>query len=172
MINFESFNWSEIFGTAVAAEGMKRAQARGMRTEAIELSIAKHSDGQLKYVGMNDTLGHDFVAKDGKKWECKCKHGMFNKRVPNTSDIILKNHAGKKKDNLDQKFDYILLIDTESMTAAYAPYSSVLKKLKVNDSNMTTRIHYNDIEWVCRSVVPKDKPDLAKAFNTFLEEFV
>jgi len=172
MINFESFNWSEIFGTAVASEGMKRAQARGLRTEVIELSIAKHSDGQLTYVGMNDTLGHDFVTSDGQRWECKCKEGMFNKKVPNTSDIILKNYAGNKIERLEQKFDYMLLVDTKSMSVAYAPYPAVVKTMKVNDANIVTRIHYNDMEWVCQNVVPKKKEDFSKALQKLIEEIV
>jgi hypothetical protein len=172
MIDFNLFNWEEIFGTAVASEGMKRAQARGLRTEIIELSIAKHSSNQFKYVGMNDTLGHDFVTNDGIRWECKCKERMFNKTVPTTSDIILKNYAGKRIDVLDQKFDYMLLIDTVNMSVAYAPYNSVTKNMKINDANIITKVHYNDMEWVKLNVLPKKKRDVAEAIQTLIEEIV
>lgn len=172
MINFDKFDWSEIFGTAVASEGMKRAQARGLRTEVIELSIAKHSGGQFTYVGMNDTLGHDFVTKDGQRWECKSREKMFNKKVPTTSDIILKNYAGKKIETLEKKFDYMLLIDTVTMSAAYAPYEAVVKHIKINDANIVTKVHYNDMEWIALNVLPKKKGDFAKALQTLIEEIV
>lgn len=172
MINFDLFNWEEIFGTAVASEGMKRAQARGLRTEIIELSIAKHSSDQFTYVGMNDMLGHDFVTKEGHRWECKCKERMFNKKVPTTSDIILKNYAGKRIDKLEQKFDYMLLIDTVHMSVAYAPYTAVTKNMKINDANIITKVHYNDMEWVKLNVLPKKKRDVAQAIQTLIEEIV
>jgi hypothetical protein len=174
-IDWTIFDWEEIFGTVVSTEGFKRAQTRGIRAEIIELAIEKYSKKQLKYVGVNDKLGHDFVTTsigDLVRLECKCQDKLFQPKANKTKQIILKNFAGRTIDKLDQKYDYMLMIDTAKMKAGYASFDATMKQHKINDANVTIQVYHDDITWVCSDIVPKPKPDLVAALNTLIKDLI
>jgi hypothetical protein len=109
-IDWNKFNWEKIFGVVSSVDGMKRNQTRPLRTEIIEMAIDKYSGGQLEYVG--DTAdGMDFRGIDNLRYECKSAETLFPKIVPHTREMVLKNHRSKQQE-LEQTFDYMILVDT------------------------------------------------------------
>ena len=95
MIDPTLFDFPEIFGTVKSTDGLKRNQVRPLRAEIQEIAIAKYSGGQLRYVGDHED-GRDFVGiHDGLFYESKGMDGLFQKTVPWTKQITLKNFQGK-----------------------------------------------------------------------------
>ena len=91
MINPELFNFAEIFGVIESTNGLKRNQTRPLRAEVQEIAIAKYSGGQLQYVGDTQN-GRDFIGiLDNLSYESKGMDGIFQKTVPYTKEITLKN---------------------------------------------------------------------------------
>jgi|TARA_B100000073_G_C23448569_1_gene458392 hypothetical protein len=174
-LDWDLFDWEEIFGTAVACEGLKRAQLRGLRTEIVELAIEKYSGNQLKYVGMNDKLGHDFLTNDPLpliQLECKMQDKMFQPRAEKTRPIILKNFAGNSKDTIEKKFDYMLMLDTVRMKVGYATFEDSIREHKIQSSNVSVQVDHSHITWICSGIIPKQKPEIAKALDTLLKDLI
>ena len=95
MIDHTRFDFSSIFGVVKSTDGLKRNQTRPLRAEVQEIAIAKYSGGQLQYVGDKET-GRDFYGIiDGLYYESKGMDGLFQKTVPYTKEITLKNFQGK-----------------------------------------------------------------------------
>ena len=94
MIDFNLFYFPSIFGVVKSTDGLKRNQTRPLRAEVQEIAIAKYSGGQLKYVGDKEN-GRDFYGLlDHLDYESKGMDGLFQKTVPYTKEITLKNFQG------------------------------------------------------------------------------
>lgn len=174
-IDWNLFNWEEIFGTAVACEGLKRAQVRGLRTEIVELAIEKYSGKQLKYVGMNDKLGHDFVTNDPLpliQIECKMQDKMFQPVAKKTRPITLKNFAGNAKDTIKKTYDYMIMLDPVRMQVGYTTFENSVKQHKFQSSNVSVQVDHSHITWVCSGIIPKKKPEIAKALTILLTDLI
>lgn len=171
MIDFKRFNWQEIFGTVVATNGLKRNQLRGLRTEIQEMSTAKWSDGQLQYVGFRED-GKDFVDCNQIDWECKGAQRMFLTKKPYTSKITLKNFRNMKKNQIEKTFDYMLLLDTTKMTAAYASWDAIYKNIEIKDAVVETRVNQEDLIFVAQNVQPKDKANFSDILDKLIVELI
>jgi len=171
MINFEKFNWQEIFGTIVATDGLKRNQLRGLRTEIQEMSTAKWSDNQLEYVGFRED-GKDFVDCNSEDWECKGAQRMFLKKRPYTTKIVLKNFRNMRKNQIEKTFDYMLLFDTVQMMAAYTTWDAVYKNIEINDAVVQTRADQDDLIFIAKDIIPKNKSDFSSILNELIKEII
>ena len=169
-IDFSLFDWKEIFGTVKATDGLKRPQARGLRTEIQEISTAKHSAGQFTYVGMREN-GKDYYSSNGCAWEDKSTVGMFKGKTK-TMQFILKNFQGNNTGEIQKTFDYILLKDTGSMSVAWATWDAVRKNVIVTDAIIKSHVEYYDLHFIETNVIPNDKGDFAKAIEKLIEELV
>jgi len=128
MINIERINLEEFFGCVKATNTtqMKSNAFKTLRTWLQEKSFAKWSDGQLEYVG-DFKDGVDFVSDDKVNYEMKGKLKMFNKNG-STGPVDLKNFRGETK-VVEKTFDYMLLVDTESMTIGVTDWETVKKRV-------------------------------------------
>ena len=169
-VDFSLFDWSEIFGTVKATDGLKRPQTRGLRTEIQEIATAKHSGGQFSYVGMREN-GKDYDSSYGESWEDKSIVGMF-KGKSKTKQFILKNYIGNNTGELQKTFDYILLKDTGSMSVAWASWEAVYKNAEITDATVKSHVDYSDLTFIETNVIPKEKCDFSKTLDVLIEELV
>jgi hypothetical protein len=171
LVNFDKFDWAEIFGTVQAVSGMTRNQVRTLTAEIIEKSVAKHSSGQLQYVGDSAT-GYDFVDLDGVRWECKSKQNLFQTKSNTTKEIILKNYFGLSGEHIEQTFDKMILIDSVQNTVGIIPWTIAAMCGKIRNSTITMRVNLEDIEYVVKNVEPIKKPFFEPILNNFILETI
>ena len=172
MIDPKLFNFSEIFGVVESTSRLKRQQTRPLRTEVQEIAIAKYSGGQLKYVGDKEN-GRDFYGVvDGIYYESKGMDGLFQKTVPYTKEITLKNFQGKKLGLPEKTFDYMLLWDTKNYTVGICSWDACMKNINIKDAVVSFRVHYSDIEFLAKNVVASKKEDFATKLYNLIEATV
>ena len=172
MINPDLFNFAEIFGVIESTNGLKRNQTRPLRAEVQEISIAKYSGGQLRYVGDTEN-GRDFIGIiDGLYYESKGMDGLFQKRVPYTKEITLKNFHGNNLGLPEKTFDYMLLWDTKNYTVGICSWDACMKHTTIKDATVAFRVDYVDIQFLAKKVIPVQKEDFAKKLYELIEESV
>jgi hypothetical protein len=172
MINPDLFNFAEIFGVIESTNGLKRNQTRPLRAEVQEISIAKYSGGQLRYVGDTEN-GRDFIGIiDGLYYESKGMDGLFQKRVPYTKEITLKNFQGNNLGLPEKTFDYMLLWDTKNYTVGICSWDACMKHTTIKDATVAFRVDYVDIQFLAKKVIPVQKEDFAKKLYELIEESV
>ena len=172
MINPDLFNFSEIFGVIESTNGLKRNQTRPLRTEVQEIAIAKYSGGQLQYVGDTEN-GRDFYGLiDKLYYESKGMDGLFQKRVPYTREITLKNFQGNNLGLPEKTFDYMLLWDTKNYNVGICSWDACMKHTVVKDATVVFRVDNSDITFLAKNVIPTQKEDFAKKLYELIEESV
>jgi hypothetical protein len=172
MINPDLFNFAEIFGVVESTNGLKRNQTRPLRAEVQEIAIAKYSGGQLQYVGDTEN-GRDFYGLiDKLYYESKGMDGLFQKRVPYTKEITLKNFQGNNLGLPKKTFDYMLLWDTKNYTVGICSWDACMKHTIIKDATVAFRVNYNDIQFLAKNVIPTQKEDFAKKLYELIEESV
>lgn len=172
MINSKLFNFPHIFGVIESTNGLKRNQTRPLRAEVQEISIAKYSGGQLHYVGHIEN-GKDFVGIfDNLRYESKGMDGMFQKNVPYTKQITLKNFQGKNLGLPEKTFDYMFLWDTENYSVGICSWDSCIKNAIVKDANVAFRVNHSDITFLAQNVTPVNKGDFADKLYKLIQESV
>ena len=170
MIDFNKFDLPSIFGVVKMTDGLKRKQMTFIRSEIQEKAIAKHSGGQLNYIGDAEN-GRDFYGiTDGLYYESKALNGMFLKTKPYTKEIVLQNFRGNNKGLSDKTFDYMLLWDTKTYTAGVCSWDSCIKNPILKDDSVRIRIHYNDITFFARNITPIDKEDFSQKLDNLIME--
>ena len=169
MIDPTLFDFPEIFGTVKSTDGLKRNQVRPLRAEIQEIAIAKYSGGQLRYVGDHED-GRDFVGiHDGLFYESKGMDGLFQKTVPWTKQITLKNFQGKNLGAPEKTFDYMLLWDTKKYMAGICDWSACMKNLEIKDANIAFRVDMSDVTIIAQDIIPLDKGDIGQKLFQLLE---
>jgi len=172
MLEWNRFNWPEIFGTIHAMKALKGKQFNFMKADIQEKSAEKWSDGQLTYVG-NIAIGKDYNGVDGLRYESKAEDDLILKTKPHTKDIILKNFAGNSTGIPEQTFDYMLAYDTTKNTVLLAPWHVCLKMVKVNDANVTTKLLVGQCDVLAYDVTPvKKEININEEYDNFLEKFI
>jgi len=172
MIDSKLFNFSEIFGVVESTSGLKRNQTRPLRAEVQEIAIAKYSGGQLRYVGDSEN-GRDFYGVvDGLYYESKGMDGLFQKTVPYTKEITLKNFQGNNLGLPEKTFDYMLLWDTKNYSVGICNWDACMKHITIKDATVAFRVDYNDIEFLAKNVVPSKKEDFATKLYNLIEATV
>jgi len=170
-IDWNMFDWSRIFGVVSSVDGMKRNQTRPLRTEIIEMSIDKYSNGQLSYVG--DTAdGMDFIGVDGLRYECKSAGSLFPQIVPHTRQMVLKNHRSKQQE-IEQTFDYMILVDTGKNRVGICDWNSC--KTSNKDAVVMFKVNLRDITVVAENVTPDPTLagiDMEKCITSLIRESI
>ena len=172
MINPKLFDFSSIFGVVKSTDGLKRQQTRPLRAEVQEIAIAKYSGGQLKYVGDKEN-GRDFYGLvDNFYYESKGQDGLFCKTIPWTKEITLKNFQGKSLGLPEKTFDYMLLWDTKSYTVGICTWDACMKHTTLKDDSVSFRVHFDDITFFAKNVIPVEKEDFATKLYNLIEQTV
>ena len=172
MINPDLFNFAEIFGVIESTNGLKRNQTRPLRAEVQEIAIAKYSGSQLKYIG-NQENGRDFFGLiDKLYYESKGMDGLFQKRVPYTKEITLKNFQGNNLGLPEKTFDYMLLWDTKNYTVGICSWDACMKHTVIKDATVAFRVDYSDVTFLAKNVIPVQKEDFAKKLYELINESV
>lgn len=172
MINPNLFDFPSIFGVVKSTDGLKRNQTRPLRAEVQEISIAKYSSGQLKYVGDTEN-GRDFFGLiDHLYYESKGMDGLFCKTIPWTKWVTLKNFQGKNLGLPEKTFDYMLLWDTKTYTVGMCTWDACMKKTIIKDATVSFRVHFDDITFLAKNVIPVEKEDFATRLYNLIEEMV
>tara|TARA_Y100001938_G_C7990128_1_gene379027 strand:- start:131 stop:649 length:519 start_codon:yes stop_codon:yes gene_type:complete len=172
MINPNLFDFPSIFGVVKSTDGLKRNQTRPLRTEVQEIAIAKYSGGQLKYVGDTEN-GRDFYGLvDNLYYESKGKDGLFCKRIPWTKEIVLKNFQGNCLGMPEKTFDYMILWDTASYTVGICSWDACMKNVDIKDATITFKVHFDDITFLAKNVIPVEKEDFATKLYNLIEQTV
>ena len=166
------FDFPSIFGVINSTEGLKRNQTRPLRAEVQEIAIAKYSGGQLKYVGDRES-GRDFYGLvDDLYYESKGKDGLFQKNVPYTKEIVLKNFHGSNLGLPKKTFDYMLLWDTKNYTVGICSWDACMKHTLIKDATISFRVDYSDVEFLAKNVIPVEKQDFSVKLYELIEELV
>lgn len=172
MINPNLFDFPSIFGVVKSTDGLKRQQTRPLRAEVQEIAIAKYSGGQLKYIGDKEN-GKDFYGiVDGLYYESKGMDGLFQKTVPYTKEITLKNFQGKNLGLPEKTFDYMLLWDTKNYSVGICDWDSCMRTIEVKDAVVSFRVHYNEIQFLAKNIIPTEKEDFATKLYNLIEATV
>ena len=174
MINWDRFNWPEIFGTIVALKDLKGAQYNFMKADIQERSAEKWSDGQLTYVG-DTAIGKDYDGVDGLRYESKCVADLIPKKLstPHTKDIILKNYYGYMNGIPEQTFDYMLAYDTTKNVVLLAPWNVCMKIAKVKDALITTKLLVGQCDVIAQNVEPSKKTvNIEEEYNKLVEKLI
>ena len=170
MIDYTKFDFPSIFGVVESTDGLKRNQTRPLRAEVQEIAIAKYSGGQLQYVGDKEN-GRDFYGIiDGLYYESKGMDGLFQKTVPYTKEITLKNFQGKNLGLPEKTFDYMFLWDTKNYSVGICNWDACMKNVSIKDATVSFRVQYNDINFLVRNVIPLNKGDFATKLYQLIEE--
>jgi hypothetical protein len=170
MIDHTKFDFPSIFGVVESTDGLKRNQTRPLRAEVQEIAIAKYSGGQLQYVGDKEN-GRDFYGIiDGLYYESKGMDGLFQKTVPYTKEITLKNFQGKNLGLPEKTFDYMFLWDTKNYNVGICNWDACMKNVSIKDATVSFRVQYNDINFLVRNVIPLNKGDFATKLYQLIEE--
>ncbi len=146
--------WSKVFGVIDSVETLKRNQTLPLRTEIIEMSIDKYSDGKLKYVG--DTAdGMDFEGSDGLRYECKMQGKIFQPNTVWSNKLILRNHRGNNLGTPDKTFDKMILVDTGKRRVGVVNFEDL--EMFPDDANVKCRVSDQSIVNVVADDVSSDK---------------
>jgi len=172
MINPNLFDFPSIFGVVKSTDGLKRNQTRPLRAEVQEIAIAKYSGGQLQYVGDKEN-GRDFYGiVDGLYYESKGMDGLFQKTVPYTKEITLKNFQGNNLGLPEKTFDYMLLWDTKNYTIGICSWDACMKHTTIKDATVAFRVDYSEITFFAKNVIPVEKEDFAIKLYELIEATV
>lgn len=173
MINIDRINLEQFFGCVNATNDklMKSNAFKSLRTWLQENSFAKWSDGQFEYVG-DYKDGVDFVSEDNINYEMKGKLKMFNKNG-STSVIDLKNFRGDKK-VVDKTFDYMLLVDTGSMSIGIVDWDTVEKRIYFTPKSPTAKVKFlaGDFTMLAKDIKPAERSITASDLIDNLQEIL
>ena len=157
-LDISRINLEEFFGCVYATNTtqMKSNAFKTIRTWLQEKSFAKWSDGLLQYVG-DYKDGVDFISENNLRLEMKGKLKMFNKNG-STSSIILKNFQGDNK-VIETTFDYMLLVDTGSMSLGITDWETVEKRIYYTPKSPTAKVKFlpGDFTMLAKDIKPAEK---------------
>jgi len=183
-IDFSRVNFEQFFGWVNASNTtqMKSSSFRGLRAHYTEKSFCKWSDDQLIHVGLFER-GRDFIIKEtGESVEMKSQLGMFKTGKNCYGDcksFVLKNYHpsgnGKKdwkKEDLIKTFDYMLLVDTKSMSVGYTTWDKVYECVDDTANEPKSILKKTDYTMIAHEVIPSVKDcDVDRMFS-FIEEHI
>jgi hypothetical protein len=173
MIDINRINLQEFFGCVEATNTtqMKSNAFKTIRTWLQEKSFAKWSGGQLEYVG-DFKDGVDFVSTDKVNYEMKGKLKMFNKNG-STGVIDLKNFRGETK-VVEKTFDYMLLVDTDSMSIGVTDWDTVKKRMYFTPKSPVAKFKLlpGDFQILAKNVKPAKKSITSAEILNNLQEIL
>ena len=143
MVDFDRFNWDAIFTAIDNAQTLNDNAYKFAKGLMIELALAKHSDGQLRWVGGSEK-GYDLVGdNDGKRYEVKSLADAWESKTAKA--ITIANHRSDQKQSREQEYDYLIFVggDTQKKSVYYnnwvvalADYEDTLPYIINNSADM------------------------------------
>lgn len=154
------FDFEMVMGVVEYTHPLRVGGQKFSRSLFIEKAIEKTSKN-LVYVGLDDTLGHDFTTKVNEElWRLEAKgmdHLFQTYRTTNTREITLKNFQGTVNNNFpEKKFDEMILIDQTQRHIGVVSFENALKRFdpKKNTSKSTLKIVIDkgDVEYIAKDI--------------------
>jgi hypothetical protein len=179
MINIERINLEEFFGCVEATNTtqMKSNAFKTLRTWLQEKSFAKWSDGQLEYVG-DFKDGVDFISTDKVNYEMKGSLGLFNKNGSCRRVVLINKRPGKKKvkdlvkEDIQKTFEYMLLVDTKTMSIGYTDWDTVYSRTECDGAGATFKLEDGDYQMLATNVKPANKKITSEHILDSLQEIL
>ncbi len=179
MINIERINLEEFFGCVEATNTtqMKSNAFKTLRTWLQEKSFAKWSDGQLEYVG-DFKDGVDFISTDKVNYEMKGSLGLFNKNGSCRRVVLINKRPGKKKvkdlvkEDIQKTFEYMLLVDTKTMSIGYTDWDTVYSRTECDGAGATFKLEDGDYRMLATNVKPANKKITSEHILDSLQEIL
>jgi len=172
------FNFEMVMGVVEYTRCLRFGGQKFNRALMIEKAIEKTSKN-LVYVGLNDTLGHDFITEVDReilRLEAKGLDYLFQTdRTFNTKQITLKNFQGKTNNKFpEKKFDEMILIDQTQRHFGIVSFENALKnfnpKKNINKSGLTIVIDKRDVEYLAKDVSLAPKKQVKELYYEIVDE--
>jgi hypothetical protein len=172
------FDFEMVMGVVEYTRPLRFGGQKFSRTLFIEKAIEKTSTN-LVYVGLKDTLGHDFTTKVNEEvWRLEAKgldHLFQTDRTFNTKEITLKNFQGNVNNNFpEKKFDEMILIDQTQRHFGIISFENALKrfdpKKNTSKSGLTIVIDKRDVEYLAKNVSLAPKQQVKKLYYEIVDE--
>jgi hypothetical protein len=168
------FDFSMVMGVIKYTRRLRFGGQKFTRTVFIEKAIEKTSN--LTYVGLNDTLGHDFVTNDNLRLEAKGVDRLFQTdKTFNTKSIILKNFQGNVNNSFpEKKFDQMLLIDQTQGHFGLVSFENALKNFdpikNTSKSGLKIIVDKRDVEYIANNVSLAPKKQVKELYYEIVDE--
>ena len=171
------FDFEMVMGVVEYTRRLRFGGQKFSRAIMIEKAIEKTSN--LTYVGLDDTLGHDFTTKvDGEVWrlEAKGRDHLFQTDLTfNTQTITLKNFQGTVNNNFpEKKFDEMILIDQTQRHIGVVSFENALKrfdpKKNISKSGLKIVIDKRDVEYIAKDISLAPKKQVRELYYEIVDE--
>jgi hypothetical protein len=172
------FDFEMVMGVVEYTRRLRFGGQKFSRALFIEKAIEK-TGKNLIYVGLNDTLGHDFTTRVDEellRLEAKCLDHLFQTdRTLNTKEITLKNFQGKVNNDFpEKKFDEMILIDQTQRHFGIVSFENALKKFdpekNISKSGLKIVIDKRDVEYLAKNVSLAPKQQVKKLYHEIVDE--
>lgn len=172
------FDFEMVMGVVEYTRRLRFGGQKFSRALFIEKAIEKTSKN-LVYVGLNDSLGHDFITKVTEEvWRLEAKglDGLFQTdRTFNTKEITLKNFQGNVNNYFpEQKFDEMILIDQTQRHFGIVSFENALKnfdpKKNLKKSGLKIVVDKRDVEYIAKNVSLAPKKQVRELYREIVDE--
>ena len=168
------FDFEMVMGVIEYTRRLRFGGQKFSRAVFIEKAIEKTSN--LNYVGLDDTLGHDFVTKELWRLEAKGVDNLFQTDITNnTRAIILKNFQGTVNNNFpEKKFDEMILLDQTQRHVGIVSFENALKRFdpekNVSKSGLKIVIDKRDVEYLAKNISLAHKKQVKELYHEIVDE--
>jgi hypothetical protein len=172
------FDFEMVMGVVEYTRCLRFGGQKFSRALIVEKAIEKTSEN-LVYVGLNDTLGHDFTTKvDEEVWRLEAKgldHLFQTDLTFNTKAITLKNFQGTVNNNFpEKKFDEMILIDQTQRHIGVVSFENALKrfdpKKNLKKSGLNIVIDKRDVEYLAKDISLAPKKQVRELYYKIVDE--
>jgi len=172
------FDFEMVMGVVEYTRCLRFGGQKFSRAIMIEKAIEKTSKN-LTYVGLNDTLGHDFTTKvNGKIWRLEAKgvDRLFQTDITfNTRPITLKNFQGSVNNAFpERKFDEMILIDQTQRHFGIVSFENALKNFdpekNLKKSGLKIVVDKRDVEYIAKNVSLAPKKQVRELYYEIVDE--
>jgi hypothetical protein len=169
------FDYSMVMGIIQYTRTLRFGGQKFTRAVFIEKAIEKTSS-KLVYVGLDDTLGHDFVTPDKKRLEAKGLDRLFQTdKTFNTRPITLKNFQGNVNNNFpEKKFDEMILIDQTQRHIGIVSFENALKnfdpKKNFSKSGLKIVVDKRDVKYIAKDISLAPKKQVKELYYEIVDE--
>jgi hypothetical protein len=173
------FDFEMVMGVVEYTRCLRFGGQKFSRAIMIEKAIEKTAGKNLTYVGLNDTLGHDFTTEVNEEvWRLEAKgldHLFQTDRTPNTREITLKNFQGNVNNNFpEKKFDEMILIDQTQRHIGVVSFENALKnfdpKKNLKKSGLKIVIDKGDVEYLAKDISLAPKKQVRELYYEIVDE--
>jgi hypothetical protein len=163
------FDFEMVMGIVHASRELRHGGLRFSRAILIEKAIEKTSN--LKYVGLDTTLGRDFECPITKtRYECKGQDNLFQtNRTIWTDEFTLKNFMGNKS-GPKKTYDYMILIDQTRNAIAYTDYENSIKRWRTTTDGIKLKVDKTNMTYLAKDIKPASVDKVRSLYNSIVDE--